>query len=151
MPNKHTCITFLAGLIGGIIGAALFTASPLQAQARGQSSQQYNTQGARVSFIGPHTGGQGALFLFDEKGGLITQMGSYPVGAEKGQALFGMHDRQNKLRFLFRLHGAKDSPTLIMKDSRGMDRIVMGLDGYSEAPYFKYTDKNGRMRDLLAQ
>jgi hypothetical protein len=68
---------------------------------------------------------------------------------ERGQTLFGMHDRFGYLRLLMRMHGPEDSPTVVMKDNTGKDRIVFGLDGTTQTPYFKYTNDHGEMVNLF--
>mgnify|MGYP003631116443 CR=1 FL=1 len=142
----------LFGFLGGVFGSLLVSSTALYAASRDGNYRNvtvYNDQGKRVGFFGPYNQGGGFMFLFNEKGQTEIQMGAYASGAEKGQTLIGMNDRSDHLRFLFRLHGSKDSPTLIMKDSRGQDRIVMGLDGQTEVPYFRYLNSSGVMKDLL--
>lgn len=149
---KHTILVILSGFCGGLIGSAVLNPQALEAAvSRGQfyDLSMYNKNGKMVGFMGPGDAGQGSIFLFDSNGGARVQAGTYPAGGEKGQALVGMSDRRDQLRFLFRLHGSKDSPTLIMKDQSGRDRIVMGLDGESQAPYFFVLDDYGNARDIL--
>jgi hypothetical protein len=139
-------------MLSGFIGAALFSASPLQAALSKVKYEQVtllNAQGNRIAVMGPLDNGQGTFFLFDENGGLQQQMGAYSRGAEKGQSLFGMHDRQNNLRLLMRMHGPNDSPTLIMKDSTGLDRIVIGLDAHTQEPYINITSNNGSAANII--
>jgi hypothetical protein len=140
---RHTLLVLLSGFIGGLVGSAVLNPQALEAAvSRGQfyDLSMYNKNGKMVGFMGPGDAGQGSIFLFDSNGG---------AGGEKGQALVGMSDRSDQLRFLFRLHGSKDSPTLIMKDQSGRDRIVMGLDGETQAPYFFVLDDSGAARDIL--
>ncbi|MCB9965217.1 MAG: hypothetical protein H6855_03960 [Rhodospirillales bacterium] len=151
MPLSQFLTLAFFGLVGGLAGSLLLPASPLQAalsQGNYSSVQTYNGQGYRTSSLGAGTSGQGTLFLFDENGQGTVQIGSYDDGAEKGQGLIGLNDRQGHLRFLLRLHNATDAPTLVMKDRRGRDRIVIGLDA-NEDPYFKYVTAKGVMKDLI--
>lgn len=141
-----------SGFLGGLAGViVLFPQEVVAKITRGQyyDLNLYNRDGKMVGFIGPGDVQQGMMFLFDENGKPRFQVGTYPSGSEKGQALVGLSDRRDQLRFLFRLHGSKDSPTMVMKDSAGRDRIVMGLDGETEAPYIYVTDQYGGARDIL--
>lgn len=138
--------------LGGFLGSAAFTISPLSAamnDAQFTSLTTYNSSGKRTAYLGPGDNGQGTYFLFDKNGGLSVQMGSYGSGSESGQSLLGLHDKNEHLRLLFRMYGPSDSPTLIMKDESGRDRIVMGLDGSTQEPYLNVTDSSGQTRDIL--
>ena len=149
---RKTLLTFLIGACGGIFGAMLVTATPLNAaigNARYSQVEVYNAQGSRTGFLGSGSIGQGVVFIADDLGNVRLQMGSYDTGEEQGQALLGMHDRLNNLRLLFRLFGPEDSPTVILKDKSGQDQIVMGLEGKPETPYFLYRNSKGQMVSLL--
>lgn len=151
--KKYVLIAVFS-LIGGMAGSVLFQVSIAYAEARnvkfGQV-QSYNKANNRVGFYGVGREGQGKFFLFDENGDLRVQAGSYGVGSEKGQSLFGLHDRNANLRLLFRMHGQTDAPTLIMKDNAGSDKIVMGLDPNTQVPYLNFTDSLNQQRNLFAQ
>ena len=150
MSVRHVVFA-LCAFLGGMAGSIVITAGTSFA-AKEQSfytTNFFNEKGKRIGVIGSHPTGEGSFFLFDGKGNIEIMMGAYPSGAEKGQSMIGMHDRANKLRFLMRMHGSKDSPTVIMKDSAGRDKIVFGLDASTEVPYFRYTDQNGRWQDLI--
>ena len=140
----------LCAFLGGIAGSLALTATQTYAAKEHSlyTTNFFNESGKRIAVIGPKAG-QGSFFLFDGNGQVSLMMGAYPAGAEKGQSLIGMHDRKNNMRFLFRLHGSKDSPTVVMKDSSGRDKIIFGLDGNSETPYFRYIDSSGRWQNLL--
>lgn len=147
----------LAGFAGGMAGAVLMQPTPLLAA---QSSQKavpknvipldvYNQNGKRVAYLGPGEIQQGTFFVYDDQQNIRIQMGSYAGTREKGQSLIGLHDRNQRLRLLFRLAGREDAPTLILKDTYGRDRMVIGLEGTSEEPYIRIMDKNGVVRNLL--
>lgn len=149
---RHTILVILSGFIGGLVGSAILNPQALQAAiSRGSffDASFYNKNGHMVGFMGPGDAGQGMIFLFDAAGKPRVQAGTYPVGGEKGQPLVGLSDRSDNLRFLFRLHGSNDAPTLIMKDKSGRDKIVIGLDGETQAPYFYYVDQYGTQKNLL--
>lgn len=146
---KKTFLILLSGFLGGIAGSVALNIGTLEASSGRNDVSVYNTQDQRVGYVGSGDTGQGTAFLFDADGGIRVQMGTYPAGSEKGQSLLGLHDRAQNLRLLFRLHGADDSPHLILKDKNGRDRIVIGLRGANEDPYFQYTDSYGAQKELL--
>ena len=149
---KQTFLVLASGFIGGLVGAIILNPQSLEAAiSRGSFYEltTYNKGGKMTGFMGSGDVGQGSIFLFDENGQPRVQAGTYPAGSEKGQSLIGLSDRSNNLRFLLRLHGSKDSPTLVMKDNSGRDRIVIGLDGETQTPYFVSIDENGQMTNLL--
>lgn len=149
--KKHLSI-FLLAMLGTIAGNILFTATPLQAALQKGSFESvniFNTSGQRVGTLSNSDDNQGVFFLFSDKGKTTVQMGAYPTGSEKGQALFGLNDTMNQLRLLIRLHSSEDSPTLIMKDRYGVDKIVLGLRGENQTPYLEYKDDSGRVKNLL--
>ncbi len=147
----------VAGFAGGVAGSVLMQPTPLLAA---QSSEKappkniqpidlYNQTGKRVAYLGPGEILQGTFFLYDDQQNIRIQMGSYAGSREGGQSLIGLHDRKERLRLLFRLAGREDSPTLILKDIYGRDRLVIGLEGASEEPYIRVMDKNGFVKNLL--
>lgn len=154
MKKRMIVFCFFAGVFGSAIGAFLFSSTPLEASSKESSFYElniFNPSGKRTATLTPLQQGQGSLFLFGANGEISHQMASYGVGAEAGQSLMGLHDPQGALRFLLRLHGPHDSPTVVMKDDSGMDKIVFGLDGQTQKPYFRYMDDQMRMIDLIKQ
>ena len=145
----------LACFAGSFCGSSVFSAKPLEVateERRMKALQFYNDNGQRTGFFGTDDrSGVGVGFLFNQDGRLRLQMGTYPSGAEKDQSLFGLHDRRDALRLLFRLHDENDTPTIIMKDKYGVDKMIIGLRGDNEMPYLEYMDASGRRRDLFAQ
>ncbi|NCO02959.1 MAG: hypothetical protein GW903_02065 [Alphaproteobacteria bacterium] len=154
---KNVVLIALFSFLGGLSGALILQIPAVQAQVKATlynkdftTAQFFNNADKRVAFIGNYQE-SGGLFLFDQEGKTAAQMGAYGSGAEKGQTLFGLHDRQNQLRYLTRLYGQKDSPTIIMKDGGGYDRLILGLDGATQMPFIKYLDDQGEIRDLIKQ
>ena len=154
---KNALIIALFSFLGGLCGALILQIPAVQAQVKATlynkdftTAQFFNNADNRVAFVGNYKE-SGGLFLFDNMGKTAVQMGAYGAGSEKGQTLFGLHDRKNNLRYLTRLHGQKDSPTIIMKDDGGFDRLILGLDGASQMPFIKYLDDQGEIRDLVKQ
>ncbi|MEZ5814087.1 MAG: hypothetical protein R3E13_05105 [Alphaproteobacteria bacterium] len=140
--------SFLGGLAGSIVFSS--TASLAAKEEHLYLTNFHNDNGNRIAVIAGAKGtGEGQLFLFNDNGKTEIQMGAYSKGMERGQTLFGMHDRFGYLRLLMRMHGPEDSPTVVMKDNTGKDRIVFGLDGTTQTPYFKYTNDRGEMVNLF--
>ncbi len=155
----HIALILLAGFIGGVSGSFLFHPAPLWAAASQEKQVSvinkptilYNADGKRIGYLGQGDDGQGTMFLFDKDGEVRIQMGTYTVFRERGQSMFALHDRKERLRLLFRLSGSYDSPTIIFKDMYGRDKIKIGLKGRGEVPYFEYVDKHEQVHDLLRQ
>lgn len=147
---KFISFLFMA-FLGGICGSVMLQSAQSYAanEHRAGTTNFYNDFGKRIGVIGSHAGGEGTLFLFDGNDNIEVQMGAYPSGSERGQSMIGMNDRRNRLRMLLRLHGTNDSPTVIMKDNGGQDRIVFGLDASTQAPYFRYIDETGQSKQLF--
>ncbi len=148
MPARRTIIGLLCLIVGLLAG--IFMSGPLKAAGR-NALEIFGVGGQRVAYLGPGTADQGMFFLFNPQGGVEVQMGAYDSGAEKGQTLMGLHGRNGSLRMLLRLHGANDSPVIVMKDKTGDDKLVIGLEGNSEAPYIKYRNSKGSMVNLLQE
>lgn len=148
---KQFLMMTLSAFFGAVIAILLIAPSPSEAINSRISGlfEAYNSSKQRVAIMGAGNEQQGTMFLFNENGKLSHQIGSYGAGSEKGQSLMGLHDRQGHLRYLFRLHGQHDSPVLVMKDKAGQDKIVIGLEGEEETPYFKFIDPSGRVINLL--
>ena len=141
-------------MLGGIFSFVLLSATDLEASLKSQTFSAvhlYNNKGERVAFIGTQEEGQGSAFFFDDEGSLRAQIGSYGSGLEKGQPLFGLHDRRNELRLLQRLSGTKGTPVLVMKDTNGIDNLIIGLEQNSEIPYIMYKKKDGTFANLLEE
>ncbi len=143
----------MSAFFGACIALILIMPSTLEAKNDAKKIagllETYNAQNQRVAMMGPGNENQGSIFLFSTNGALTHQFGSYGAGSEKGQSLFGLHDRGGSLRYLFRLYGQNDSPTLVMKDKAGMDKLVIGLQGADETPYIQFIDSKGQRRDLI--
>jgi hypothetical protein len=83
--------------------------------------------------------------FYGEDGQPRLQFGTYTASGEKGLPLVSLSDNQGHIRLLLRLAGSNQSPVIIFKDSKGSDRILMGLalNDASEEPFLTYTDKTG--------
>ena len=151
MSLKFVGLAFCA-FLGGIAGSLCLSATQSYAAKKEEkfyTTNFFNDQGQRIAVIGNQSSGEGTFFLFNSRGKPEIQMGAYGEGSEREQTLIGMHDPNGYLRLLMRMHGPKDSPTIIMKDHAGMDRIVFGLDPQTQEPYFLYRDKSGKDKHLI--
>lgn len=128
----------------------VFIATPIKAAGR-DVLEAFGASGKRVAYIGPGLADQGTFFMFNPEGGVEIQMGAYESGSEKGQTLLGLHGKNGSLRLLLRLHGANDSPVIVMKDKTGDDKLVIGLEGNDESPYIKYRNGKGSMVNVLKE
>lgn len=150
--SKHILVIALFSFLGGIVGSLIFSSGTSLA-AKEQSfytTNFFNNNGQRIGVIGSHNSGEGTLFLMNGNTGKTEiQMGAYGTGSERGQTLIGLHDRNGHLRYLTRMNGSSDAPTIVMKDNTGTDRIVFGIDPTTQAPYFRYLDRSGNMKNLF--
>ena len=118
---------FLIALLGGFLGSALHSSSPVE--AAGHLYQWVSG----ISVSG-----------FDGRQRL--QLATYNAPGEKGLPLVGLTDNKDHLRLLLRLGGPNESPVIVIKDSKGQDRLVMGLDmsGPNEEPFLATIDSQGQ-------
>ena len=136
--NTKLLLTFMVGFLGGITGALLVSSSTVQAALQKAAYSEinlYNNAEKRTAFIGSGTVGQGTMWLYDSQGHARIQLGTYGAGNELGQPVIALQDNKDRLRAIWRLHGTKDSPVLVLKDVSGADKLVMGLRGNGEEPY----------------
>lgn len=93
------------------------------------------------------------MFFYGEDGQPRLQMGMYTAPGEKGLPLVGLSDNHGRLRMLFRLAGANESPVIVMKDTNGRDRLVMGLglNDPQQAPFLSLVDGSGAHQNVFGQ
>ena len=131
MRKKILNLAVVAGfsLFGGFLAQTGFQVS--QSQAQGATSAP--------------------IFLFGPDGQPRIQMGTYSAAGENGLPLVGLGDNHGHIRMLFRLAGPNESPVIIMKDTSGTDRLVMGLDmaAPAQAPFLSVIDKDGQKHNLF--
>lgn len=94
--------------------------------------------------------------FYGEKEALRLQMGTYPgkedVKNEAGLPFISLTDRGGRVRLLLRLaYGKNESPIMVMKDTKGKDRLLLGLNMNSpeEEPFLTYYDKFGVKHNLF--
>ena len=131
---KIYSVAFLVGSIGSLV--MQFSFSPYLARA---ASNQITAD--FFSVVG---------FDGRQRLQLATYDGSYSK-AEKGQPLIGFSDNKGKLRLLLRLAGANESPAIVLKDTNGKDRLVMGLalNDAGEEPYIYFYDQQGKRKNVV--
>lgn len=147
----HTGLICLFAFLGGITSDQLFKSSEAFAQGILNNTQVFNdAYGRRRIDIDTSRSGAPIQDFYGQTGTLRLQLGTYAgdekPGEEAGLPLVGLSDLQGRLRMLFRLaKGKNQSPVLVMKDSRGKDRVILGtaLNDGDEEPFLAYIDKNG--------
>ena len=125
-------VVLATGFSGGVFAQIWFSPTPAEA-------------GNGRIFQGDH------VYLYGPGRNPRLQMGTYSQSGEKGLPFIGLSDNKGKLRFLFRLYGQNESPVLIFKDTRGQDRMVLGL-GFSagdEAPFIASIDESGEKHSVM--
>lgn len=114
----------------------------IEANARYPNVMQYFYNTARRSQLDYGVFNNSALMdFYDRLGRLQIQFGTYNTSVranEDGLSFAGISDDRGVLRLLFRLDGGAASPLIIMKDSVGQNRLIMGLDinGGEYDPFF---------------
>lgn len=131
------------GFLGGVFSQQFFSSG--FAIAAGEQLKAFaDSSGLTRLDIGVYNDSPVQDF-YGEDGKPRIQLGTYTEEGEKGLPLAAFADNNGNIRLLLRLAGQNQSPVIIMKDSKGSDRIVMGLSlsDESEDPFLTYTDKNG--------
>jgi hypothetical protein len=97
--------------------------------------------------------GQPGEILYGEDGQIRLQLGTYTAPGERGLPLVALSDNTGHVRALLRLAGDHQSPVLIMKDSSGKDRLVMGLSltDPAQEPFLAVTDKDGHRKMIFGE
>jgi hypothetical protein len=75
-------------------------------------------------------------------------------GSDAGIPMVLLSDSMNRQRLLLRLaQGTNESPLLVMKDSRGKDRILMGnsFTDEGEEPFLVYFDRYGVKHNVFGK
>ena len=115
-----------------------------------------SADGTTVAELAAPGKGGAVLNLLSAEGDLRLQLGTYDGSvsrSEKGLPLVGLSDNGRRLRLLLRLAGKNESPVLVFKDTRGADRMVIGLGlaEESEEPFIATFDRNGKKQLLTGQ
>lgn len=97
-----------------------------------------DADGRRQIVMGTSGEGSPGIWLFDKNGKARISIGLYG----DNNAGVVLNDERERAVQIFRTVGGRSSPVLVMK-SDGRDRIVMGLDGASQDPFFVLYDAAG--------
>jgi hypothetical protein len=89
--------------------------------------------------------------MYGPDGSMRLQLGVYndEVRAnEEGLPLAGLFDSKGRLRLLYRLDGSDQSALILMKDTSGINRLIMGLDinGGEGEPFLVTFDKDSQKK-----
>jgi hypothetical protein len=135
---------WMAGVIGGIIGACVATGAPVVAQMlleghrltlRGSDGQAY-LDAAKLS-------GSGSSLCFYANGTKAPLcLGTY---SEDGLPFIGLGENP-RVQAILRLAGRNQSGVLVFKDKGNHDRMILGLalDNPNEEPFLVTFDKAGK-------
>jgi len=136
-------LTCTFAFAGGAVSEQIFSSKMARAAAD-EIKEFFDTTGKKRLDLGVANGAPVQDFYGDD--GLVRlQFGTYTAASDKGLPLAVFSDNDHHIRLLLRLAGINQSPALVFKDSKGADRIVMGLalSDNSEDPFFIYTDSTG--------
>jgi hypothetical protein len=92
--------------------------------------------------------------FYDQNNALRMQFGIYlgdMRGDERGLPFASLNDNNGLLKLLLRLDRRNNAPLVILKDSKGANRVIMGLALYDEGqdPFLLYLDKDGTKHMVL--
>lgn len=155
----HTLAICVFAFLGGFVSDQFF--SPRSSHAElvpdllaGQPihmGETYNDSKRRKRIsLGATPEGPPIQEFYGQDGTVRLQIGTYKgyegVTPDSGLPLLSLMDDEGKLRLLMRVtQGKNKSPVIVMKDSKGADRIVMGLsvNADGEEPFLAYYDRLG--------
>ncbi len=153
----RVCLIAVAGFSGGAVSSLLLSPTPSVATAA-VSSPVTGSNYFLINDIKNPKGieyyvydGYPAQNMYAMDGNVRLQQGLYSKGDEAGLPLLAFWDNAQSMRMLFRLAGKNESPVIIMKDRKGADRVVFGLnlDDPSEEPFLALIDATGKKNVLF--
>ena len=151
------CLIAVAGFSGGAVSSLLLTPTPSAATAAVSSP----VTGSNYFLINDVKNPKGIEYyvydgypahnMYAIDGKVRLQQGLYSKGDEAGLPLLAFWDNAESMRMLFRLAGKNESPVIIMKDRKGADRVVFGLNlnDPSEEPFLALIDEAGKKNVLF--
>lgn len=163
MKNRRAAIDILvlggAAFIGGFATSYILAGASEARAARVQTSfyrvaDRYNHKGVEMYV---DKGSPGQVF-YDMDEGMRLQMGLYPPSPQNPPKeidlpLMALSDQGGEIRLLYRLDGlgTNNSPLIIMKDSKGQNRLIMGLalTDEGEEPFLATYDVAGRQTNVI--
>ena len=117
-------LTCAFAFAGGAVSEQLFTSKAASAAAE-ELKEFFDQSGKKRLDIGVFNNAAIQDF-YGEDGQPRLQFGTYTAAGEKGLPMAAFSDNNGHIRLLLRLAGSNQSPVIILKDSKGSDRIVMG-------------------------
>ena len=136
-------LTCLFAFFGGAFSEQIFSSNAAMA-AQEEMKSFFDQSGIKRLDLGVYNNAAIQDF-YSEDGRPRLQFGTYTAEFEKGLPMAAFSDNNGHIKMLLRLAGPNQSPVIIFKDSKGNDRMVMGLalnDG-SEDPFLTYNDGDG--------
>lgn len=155
---RNGVLVCVFAFFGGFVSQQFFSSAASYAQpVAGAVRQDVNTNflllrddAGRRRIDLDASGGRTIQDFYGTDGTLRLQLGTYPgdpaTNPEATLPLITLSDKNGRLRMLLRVAaGNNQSPILVMKDTKGKDRVVLGLDlnGADEEPFLAYFDKYG--------
>ncbi|MCB1782567.1 MAG: hypothetical protein KDI13_01090 [Alphaproteobacteria bacterium] len=151
----------LIAFIGGMAVNALFQISSAAASLFSHAcgglyavTDNINTSGVESCVMQ----GYSVQNIYGKDGKLRIQNGIYSKSGGRGEenlSFFGLYDNRGQLRLLFRLDGlgGNESPLIIMKDTGGRDRVIMGLDlrGNEQNAFLRQSGNGKGSQDIVGQ
>jgi len=122
---------------------------------KGQHNYFYDSYNKERLDLGMYNGQPGQNFFGEDLGRpLRLQFGTYTNdfrSNEEGLPSLTLYNRKGLLNELFRLDGPNQSSLLILKDSAGTNRLLVGvgLSSADEEPFLIYFDKAGNKHSLF--
>lgn len=151
-----------AGLIGGVVGAFLFTRldhgrstgtavyapMPRRAEIVSANRIQLIDAGGKVRAEFAMTAGNGpALSFYDSAGRNRLEMGLYSPAEGEAPSVV-LNDAEQHAAGIFRLFGPHDTPVVVLKNG-GRDRSVFGLNPNSLDPFLANYAADGKKSDVF--
>jgi hypothetical protein len=152
----------VAGLIGGMVGAAVTThfvgtpvvlqpamASPLRLQESVSASRiELRDANGRVrAELAMSADGGPGLFFFDTAGKNRMVLGLYSPAEGEAPSVV-LNDPQQRAAGIFRLFGSRDTPVVVLKN-QGRERSIYGLDPTSTDPFLANYSGDGAKNDVF--
>lgn len=155
----HTLLICVFAFLGGFVSDQFFATRSSHAELVPDllasepinigETYKDNKKRKRIS-LGATAEGPPIQEFYGEDGTVRLQLGTYKgyegVTPDSGLPLLSLMDNEGKLRLLLRVtQGKNKSPVLVMKDSKGADRIIMGMaiNAEGEEPFLAWFDKLG--------
>jgi hypothetical protein len=152
----------VAGLIGGVAGAFLFTrldhalntATPAYAPMAGRAGivsanriQLSDSRGKVRAEFAISADNEPGLYFYDSAGRNRLVLGLYSPAEGEAPSVV-LNDVEQHAAGIFRLFGPHDTPVVVLKN-RGRDRSVFGLNPNSTDPFLANYAGDGKKSDVF--